>query len=217
MRTNSSLSTKRIVLTLCLFSLTPLIRITLSRITGNETIASTMAFNLVCWAMIIYDWNLFALHWNRFKSSLGDGILYTVVGLLLIGCWTTFSTGFLQASIPYPDKTTLLRYSFAMIPMLIAFSFCQAVIINICFKCLTDHIDVRGREIILILLSGFLFGTVYTVSLLPMGIALFMVTLLYHIVLVAILSYLYNQSNSFMPGIFSLSLIMAALSLLQLQ
>ena len=85
-------------------------------------------------------------------------------------------------------------------------------IVNISFKCLTDHLDIRDREALIILASGFLFGILYTVVFVPFGdLGLLVRTYLYNVLLICTMSYLYNQSHSFIPGIISFTIIMLVL------
>jgi hypothetical protein len=77
--------------------------------------------------------------------------------------------------------------------------------------------NIQNRELIVILVSGFLFGLIYTIAFLStFTLDLFIRTYLYNVVLIAILSYLYNQSHSFIPGILSFGIIMIIVQLYQL-
>jgi len=54
----------------------------------------------------------------------------------------------------------------------------------------------------IILLSGISIGLLTTILFLPSkNLLTILITLLYNVVLCTILSYLYNQSNSFIPGL----------------
>ena len=210
----STLSTKRILISLLIYALTPVIYRLTNHFVHNDTISYTMAFNFVAWLLLIYDWNLFGVHWNRLRQNLGDGILYTFVGIVLIGSLLYVNQKFLKGLAILPDTKTLNDYVFAFIPMLTAFSFCQGLIINVSFKCLTDHMDIRSREVLLILFSGLLFGLIYTVSFAQFNVIDFVETFLYNAILVCILSYLYNQSNSFLPGILAYTVVMAVTTIM---
>lgn len=181
-------------------------------LTKDKTIAYTFALNLVATLLLMYDWNLFGIHYNRMKEHPHDFILYTILGLILFGGWLTFNQRFLNGFALEPDRTIMQRYAFALPAIAIAFSFSQSLIINIGFKCLTDHFDIREKELLIILASGFLFGLFYTVVFLEtFTLDYFVRTYLYNVILVSFLSYLYNQSSSFLPGLLSLGLVMLVL------
>ncbi len=212
MKYRSSLSMKRIIISLLIFALIPAVRAGIFRLTDNDTIAFTFAVNLAGTSLVIYDWNLFGIHYNRAKNSVADTLIYTLVGCVLIGGLTFFSQRFLKAYIPLPDAATLGAYGFAMPPIILAYSFVLGIVINISFKCLTDHMDIRDRELLIILASGFLFGLCYTAAFTPLGdLNLLIRTYLYNVLLISFMSYLYNQSNSFIPGILSFTAVMLVL------
>ncbi len=204
----SHLSYKRIIISLLVFLLIPFAERLLDLWVNNPTISYTFVLNLAGCILIIYDWNLFGIHYNRFKAKPGDCILYTIIGLLLVGAWTKFNTSFLGGYTLVPDHETVNEYAFAAPAILIAFTYIHASIYNIAFKCLTDHFDIREKELLIILASGFLFGLIYTLAFIPeFKLDLLVRTYLYHVVLTAILSYLYNQSSTFLTGILSLGTI----------
>ncbi len=213
----SSLSTKRIVISLMIFFLIPAVRFLTNRFVHDETISYTLALNMAGCILIMYDWNLFGIHYNRSKKNLTDSLIYILIGITAVGAWVYINTRFLHASILTSDPESIRQYMFGVPAIMLAFSFIQGAIINISFKCITDRMNIANREVIVILVSGFLFGLIYTVTFLPsFNMDLFIRTYLYNVVLVAILSYLYNQSHSFIPGILSFGVIMIALQLYQL-
>lgn len=199
-KTVSSLSLKRMVISLVVLCLLPGIERLVLTPARDTTLALAFTLNLIGCILIIYDWELVGVHYNRAKKKPSRCIAWTIVGIVLIGFWMFIAMHFLHASPVFPEKETMsnsLSITIAAIP---AFSFVQACIVNLSFKCLTDHISVRQKEELVILLSGFLFGTLYTVLFLPMSIEVFLPLLLYNILLVCILSYLYNQSGNLVPG-----------------
>ena len=205
--TISRLSNKRIIVSLLMiFFLRPLAE-GIRFLTGDSTLGWMFALNILGSLLIIYDWNLFGIHYNRAKSNKGDFMIFFGLGLFLIGTWAAVDIRFLGGNIPLPESTLLKNDLFAVPAVFAAFSFLQSTIVNIGFKCLTDHLKVRSNELLIIFLSGILFGLVYTIVFLPVQPALIPRTLLYNIVLLWILSYLYNQSNSFMPGLCAMTVI----------
>ena len=101
-----------------------------------------------------------------------------------------------------PRTEVLVRYGYARIGMLIAYSFSEASMLCIVGKCATDPLTIHHRELQIILLSGISIGLLTTILFLPSkNLLTILITLLYNVVLCTILSYLYNQSNSFIPGL----------------
>ncbi|MBR2830679.1 MAG: hypothetical protein IKE68_09055, partial [Solobacterium sp.] len=147
-KTSSTLSSARIVLSLLIFAIIPLVHAILKALTGDDTISYTMALNLSACLFVLYDWNLFGVHWNRFRARLGDSLLYTAVGIVLISLWCYVDRHFLSGYMLMPDPAIEHHYFFAFWAIFLAFSFCQALIVNISFKCLTDHMDIRDRELL---------------------------------------------------------------------
>ena len=206
-QTISRLSAKRIIISLIVFALIPLIAYFLNMVVNNETISYTFALTFAGWFLIIFDWNLFGIHYNRCKENPGDTILYSIIGLFLIGGWVFINMRFLQGTMLLPDRETIMHYFFASPCIIAAFSYIQAFLVNISFKCLTDRFDIRDKELLIILASGFLFGLFFTLLFTEFEIALLIRTYLYNVILVMILSYLYNQSSSFIPGILAMGTV----------
>jgi hypothetical protein len=205
------------VISLLIFFLIPIVKTITNQFVHNDTISYTMALNLAGALLIIYDWNLFGIHYNRSKKHLADTMIYMLIGMAVIGLWVYVDLKFLQADILISDPASTKAYLFGSPAIMLAFSFIQGAIINISFKCVTDRMNIQNRELIVILVSGFLFGLIYTIAFLStFTLDLFIRTYLYNVVLIAILSYLYNQSHSFIPGILSFGIIMIIVQLYQL-
>jgi len=176
---------------------------------ANQTdLSEAFAINLAGCLLIFYDWNLFGTHYNRSKYNIKTFFVYFLIGAALIGLWLQAGIHFLQSGPVLPDASSLIRFGYGRPMMMIAYSFLQAAVISIGFKVLTDHMDVRRRELQAILISGFLFGLFYTLIFsFPFELTAFVRSLLYNVILTAILSYLYNQSHSFMPGFCAFTVI----------
>jgi hypothetical protein len=207
-KTISSLSRKRILISLAIFVAIPLSAQLLNHWVNEYAISLMFTMNLGGGALIIYDWNLFGIHYNRAKNNGMDTILFTAVGCILLMLWLYVGSNFLKANIILPGDSDLIEYGYARPGMLIAFSFMEAAAVSISFKCFTDHFDVRGKELQSILLSGILFGLIFTVLFLPsFEIGLFFRTYFYNIVLISYLSYLYNQCHTIIPGMLAMTII----------
>ena len=209
---SSRLSIKRIVISLAVFCFIPLIAMLINLFINNQTISYTFSINLCGSILIIYDWNLFGIHYNRCKKNLVDAILYFCVGLVLFGILFLLNKYLLKTSEFLPDSATIASYKFAVPAILIAFTYMHALIFNISFKCLTDHMSIHSKELLIILVSGFLFGFIYTVVFFSyfntqFTIMTFLNNYIFNIFVTSVCSYLYNQSSSFLPGMFALGTI----------
>lgn len=164
------------------------------------------SLNLCATILIMYNWNLFGIHYNRAKYNFFDTCIYAFIAFVLITLWTYLSNRYLRCIVIMPSSQILKRYGYARIGMLIAYSFSEASIINIVEKVSTDHIQINHRELQVILLSGIAIGILLTILFLPSkNILTILITLLYNVVLCTILSYFYNQSHSFIPGMIGLA------------
>ena len=203
----SRLSYKRIFLSLCMFAGVRGIAEASNLILKDYTISYTFAINFIGWMMVIYDWNLFAIHYNRFKKNPRDGFLFTIIGIVLLALWNYINQNFLHGFTLFPDPATIHAYPFALPVFLLAYTYIWAVIIAISFKCTTDHFDIRDKELLIILSSGFVFGLIYTLLFASWTVTVLVPTYLYSTVQIIILSYLYNQSSSLIPGILAMGTV----------
>jgi hypothetical protein len=208
MRTRSSLSKRRILISLLLFiSISPLAS-PLNIFVHQYEISLMFSMNVLCAVLLYYDWNLFGIHYNRAKSNIRDTILYGAIGLLLLCAWRFFCVDLLKAEILVPNGTVLRSYGYARPGMMTAYSLMESCALSIAYKCLTDHIVAKGKELQTILLSGLLSGILATVLFFPYSSILsFICTLLYSVGTMIILAYLYNQTRSIISGIFSIAFL----------
>ena len=205
----STLSTKRIVISILLVTMIPVSAMLIDRFASLYPLSLAVSFNIWTPILIMYDWSLFGIHYNRVKHNLFNSLIFAVIGMILIAIWLWIGIHFLNSSVHIAEAGILRRYGYARPAMLAAFSFMQAAAVNIGFKCLTDHLGVRSGEIQAILISGFLFGFLMTVifTIPPFRIGVFVTTYLYNFVLTAILSYLYRESSSFIPGLLAMGTV----------
>lgn len=205
-QSNTKLSKKRVIITLLVFVVTPLLAHVLNLFLSQYDISLMFSLNLCATILIMYNWNLFGIHYNRAKYNFFDTCIYAFVAFILITLWTYLSNRYLRCIVIMPSSLILKRYGYARIGMLIAYSFSEASIINIVEKVSTDHIQIKHRELQVILLSGIAIGILLTLLFLPSkNILTILITLLYNVVLCTLLSYFYNQSHSFIPGMIGLA------------
>lgn len=212
----STLSVRRILLTMAILLLVPVLRKVISTFLSIDAIIDMFSLNITAWVMILYDWNLLGVHYNRAKDHRKEAVLWALVGIVFLSLWLYVNEHFLKTSLPMDRIRESASYTGALPPILIAYSFSQAAIINIGFKCMTDHLNVRNQEILAILLSGFAFGLYYTLLFTPGSLSSFIPMYLYNIVSISFLAYLYNQSHSFVPGMIAMTIVYFIYQLLTL-
>ncbi|HCK87367.1 MAG TPA: hypothetical protein DHW39_01005 [Erysipelotrichaceae bacterium] len=212
----SSLSTKRIIISLILLLGAPVTSLLTDLLIHQRWISRMFALNIFVSVLIIYDWNLFGIHYNRSKKSLGDTLIFTVTGCALLALWHYAASRFFNAHAFLPPGYVLRMYGYARPGMLIAFSFMQAAWINIGYKVLTDRMDIRGKEIQSILMSAIVFGLLVTLLQGEYSLSVLISSYLYNLILTAVISYLYNQSHSMIPGILAMTLVNLAVMILSM-
>lgn len=203
---NTTLSLKHIVITTFLFVMIPIFARIINIFVVQETIALMISMNLIGAAIIMYNWDLFELHYNR---TLGkkDIPFYVMIDLITIAIFFFIANRFFGSHILIADKDALIAYGHARLGMVFAFSFIESCVVNITFKCITDHLDIKEKELQVVLTTAILFGFLLTIIFTPLHFSEFIRTYVYNIFLVSILSYSYNQTNSILPGTFAMGLI----------
>lgn len=106
---NSTLSKKRIIITTLIFLITPILYNLVNLWIDNETLAMMLSLNFSGWALIIYDWNLFGIHYNRAKADPKETLIYTIIGLVLMAIWTFINRKFLKGYMLLPQSETLVE------------------------------------------------------------------------------------------------------------
>ena len=202
----TTLPLKRVLISLLLFLLCALSWRVFDVFIKEVYISKMISINLFGSILIIYNWPLIELHHERIKDN-SDKYLFFVLNLLFIGILTFISKRIFQAEILIPEDIILVSYGYARPGMYIAFSLIKAFLINISFKCLTDHLDIKQKELQVILVSSLVFGLVLTLAFTPLNISILSRTYLYNILLIAFLSYSYNQTSSLLPGTIALAII----------
>ena len=140
------MSLKRVITSLILFAMIPISARLLNIYVEQYDISLMASFNIVGSILIFYDWNLFGVHYNRAKFNLEDTVLYTAFAYVIILIWTIFSLEKLHCRVVIPSGATLQSYGYAMIGMMIAYSFMEATTISIAVKCAYDHQSQRTAD-----------------------------------------------------------------------
>ncbi|MCI6271537.1 MAG: hypothetical protein MR601_01175 [Erysipelotrichaceae bacterium] len=214
METKSSLTFKRILITSLFYFLTPFFVGLVNKFIDNLTISYTLIFSIVGFFNITYNWDLFALHYNRSKKAIGDTIFFTLVALASMGLLTYLNINYIYGYIIMSDRSTLLTYYGGAPLILIVFCFIFSFNTAITFKCILDRIKISSSTIQLILFSGLMFALLFNITYLPLDINTQVSSFLFYSILYMIFSYIYNQTRSILPSIISLSIILFILNII---
>ena len=211
---NSSLSNKRIAISILLIVCIPLFSYLFNIYAKQYDISLMVSFNLFTCILLIYDWNLFGIHYNRSKKDIQFTIIYIIVGVIAIGILSILNTLLFHGNLVLPKKTTLTSYGYARPGLFLGFSFVQSLALSIFYKCLTDRFQIQNKELQTILISSFVIGFIYLVAFNPFDLYVWIKTYVYNIILIAILAYLYNQSHSLLPGCIAMGIVYFILMLI---
>ncbi|MBR3311285.1 MAG: hypothetical protein IKG15_05580 [Solobacterium sp.] len=203
----SSLSLKRIIISVLLMFMIPVSSHFLNIYLRQEYLSLACAMNIFCGILIIYDWNLFGIHYNRSKDNLFSTLIYTFIGAIGIYFWIWFCSEYMDVRLLIADETVFSSIPYAKPALLIAFSFMQSALFNIEFKCITDHIHLENHDLLMILLSGIITGIVFTAAFTSFDLMIWIPAFTYYAVLACIIALLYNMSHSFIPGILAMGIV----------
>ena len=209
----STLSVRRIIITILLFALIPLLFPILNHFIENKTISYTVLVNVIACIVFIYDYDLLALHYNRVKKNAKESLIFYFIGLIFYSILFTVNHFFIKGYLPYIDPKIVRSYMVAAPLMYIAYTFIFSILISICYKCLTDRLIIKDKEPLVITFSGVLFGLLFTVAFVPFSWEMWIRSFILISIQVAFLSYSYNQTTSFLPGAIAMGTILLAYNL----
>lgn len=211
---STTLPYSRIILSVCYFLIVPVFSPLINMIIQNQLISYTFAVSLSGLLLMIQNWDLLAIHGNRFKDDYKEAIFFTIIGILIMSFLVWANTNYLNAFLPLIAKESLQAFSWFIAPILIINTFVFAMNYVIVFKCVTDRLKLKHAEAVVILLSGFIFALLFTVTYIPFDMIAWLKGYLFYFVITIIISYLYNQTHSFLPGMFSLGFVLFLFNLL---
>ncbi|MBR2066783.1 MAG: hypothetical protein IJ875_00715, partial [Solobacterium sp.] len=195
----NNLPIQQIVITLLLFILCALTAFFLS-IPTNIGFARMIGLNVFGSIAILYNWQLIELHIQRIKEN-GNGLLFTIIGILVSFSLLLLGENFLNCDMILPTVEDIHLYGHTRLGMFIAYSFIKITFISIVFKCITDRLDIKEKEVQVILFSALVFGLILTLSCTSFVISDIFRTYIYNLLFIGYLSYSYNQTTSLIPGI----------------
>ncbi|MCI5772988.1 MAG: hypothetical protein MR210_00310 [Erysipelotrichaceae bacterium] len=214
--TKSTLTLKRIIITIALFALIPILFPFLNQILDSKTITYTVLVNVIGCIVFIYDYDLLALHYNRVKKNAKESLIYFLVGLVFYSVLFFINEYFLHGYLPHVNPHYVKSYIFGAPFMYLAYTYTFAILTSICYKSLTDHLSIKDKEFVVILFSGLLFGLLYTVAFVPFSKDMWIASYILISIQVGYLSYSYNQTTSFLPGAIAMGTVLLAYNLMLL-
>lgn len=204
----TTLPRTKIFLSLAVYFLLPLCASTLNQLVNNMTITNTLIFSLTALILVWFNWDLLQVHGQRFKTNSKDGVLFLLIGILSLSLLQVFNLFVFKLTIAIPEKSILQSYYFFTPIILLAFSFCQAISYSLTFKIFVDRIHLNLTESKVILISGFFFGLLCTIALVPASLLAFAMIFIYQFILATLISYLYNQTHSIVPFMIAYALVL---------
>lgn len=211
--TNTTLTFKRILISLLIFFIVPILNPLLNTVIKDSMISHTLLTNLAGFILMVINWDLLQIHAKRFASDIKEALFFTFIGIILLGISFTVNHMFLHAYVPVVNSESFNSFILFSIPILLAYSFVFAMNYVIAFKCITDRLNIKQAEITTIFLSGFLFSLLFTIFFVPFDLISWLKSYLFYLAITTIISYLYNQTKSFLPGLIALGTILLGLNL----
>lgn len=212
--TLSTLSLKRTIVSVVLLLSIPFLFPFIDKYVQNSTITYTFLFNFIGCILFIYDYDLIALHYNRIKKNLKDSFLFYILSLILFAIIIVLNHFFIHGLIFTVDYQTFHTYYAGNFLMLLAYGPVFALGISLFYKCITDRLIVKNKELLIILFSGLIASLLFTICYVPFDIVNWSQTYLLYNMIIITLSYTYNQTTSFLPGAMGLATILVIYNIL---
>ncbi|MCH1941516.1 hypothetical protein [Holdemania massiliensis] len=198
----------KILISLVIYFVLPLSAVWLNRFVDSLTITYTLIYSATALILVIINWNVFSLHLQRFSQNIKDCLLFTLICLIAIIVLQLGYHYILKPGGMIVEREILLHYTFFIPAMVLAYSLCYAVSFTLAFKIFVDRIHLQVNESMTILISGFLFGFLCTVGLLPSTFDQFLRLFGYFFLTSTLASYAYNQTHSIIPMTLAYSLVL---------
>lgn len=196
------------LISLVIYFVLPLSAVWLNRFVDSLTITYTLIYSATALILVIINWNVFSLHLQRFSQNIKDCLLFTLICLIALLVLQLGYHYILQPGGMIVEREILLHYTFFIPAMVLAYSLCYAVSFTLAFKIFVDRIHLQVNESMTILISGFLFGFLCTVGLLPSTFDQFLRLFGYFFLTSTLASYAYNQTHSIIPMTLAYSLVL---------
>ncbi|MEG0168613.1 hypothetical protein [Anaerorhabdus sp.] len=211
---STTLPYSRIILSICFFLIVPIFSPLINMVIQNQLIAYTFTVSLSGLLLMIQNWDLLEIHGKRFKDDSKEATFFTILGILVLSFIVWANHTYLKAFLPFIDPEILSSFTWFIIPIFLVNTFVFAMNYVLVFKCVTDRLKLKHAEAVVILLSGFLFALLFTVTYIPFDVIAWLKGYLFYFIITVIISYLYNQTHSFLPGMISFGFVLFLFNLL---
>lgn len=211
---SSTLSIKHIIITFCFFLIVPILTPILNMVIHNEAISYTFTLNLAGLLILIKNWNLISLHAERLKEEKHEAFFFFGIGLVALTVLLIINQMFLKAFASIIIPAQVYPFSFFNLIFFLTYSFIFALIYVVTFKCVTDRLNLKNAELVVILMSGFIFSLIFMICYIPFNLIEWLKGYLLYFLVTSVISYLYNQTRSILPGMLSLGTALLIVNLL---
>lgn len=208
MTKSTHLSIPRILMTLVLFLIMPYAIKAVNTMIQSQTISGTVILHTLTLILVIMNFDVLEVHYQRLKGKLGDFILFTLIGIALIGFITYLNSQWIHALLWKPEKEVLSSYAFFAPTVALAYSFSYSFSFMLAFKAFTDRFKVHIGELIIIFVSGISFGLLVAFSQSNLQMNYFISSFIYNTLITLVASYIYNQTNSILPVAISYGIVL---------
>ncbi|MEG0177444.1 hypothetical protein [Anaerorhabdus sp.] len=213
---STTLPFNRIILAICYFLIVPILSPLINILIQNQLISYTFAVSLSGLLLMIQNWDLLEIHAKRYKADFKEALFFTFVGAIILAFIIWVNSTYVHAYMPHLDKNIMIDFSWFVVPIVFINTFIFAMNYVIVFKCVTDHLKLQHAEIVVILLSGFIFALLFTVTYIPFEVIAWLKGYLFYFVITLVISYLYNQTHSFLPGMIGFGFVLMVFNLISI-
>jgi len=163
----------------------------------NPSITITYTFITFLTASILFYFNrdLLTSHYKRFRT-LEDQKLFYLIGTIAFTVFLLVNKYFLNAYIYLINPESIIDFPIYGLNFILAFTFINAFIYAIVFRLSVKIIKIKNNELLVIILSGIIYGILYSATLLPISIFEFITNFIFYFMISLCFSYFYNQSNN---------------------
>ncbi len=210
---NTTLSLRRIIITLLGFISIPFIKNITESIIHNELASYTFAFSLIGIFLTFLNWDLLCVHLQRFTSDIKESLFFTLFGTIFLALLFVMNYLLLNAYVPLINPEEFKEFTILFFPILYSYTVLFSSLYIISFKSLTDRLGIKKAELTVIFFSGFLFSLLFTMTFIPFSVFEWLKGYLFYFLVTTVLSYLYNQTKSLFPSLIALSICLLGMNL----
>ncbi len=211
---NTTLSFKRIFLSLLGFIIIPFNAALVDSIIHNQVVAYTLSFHLSGMLLVALNWDIMAIHYHRFIEDKKESFFFVTFGCIALGIAFILNHFFLHAYTLTLNPEEVKDISFFIPFLLFAYTLLFSSLYLISFKCLSDRLVIKKAEATVIFFSSFLFTLLFVISFVPFDTLEWLKGYIFYFFITMILSYLYHQTKSLMTSLVSFTLVLLIVNII---